>query len=173
LDDRGRAYSISAADLPGGKGDGVPATSLAEFQEGGKLLLAQAVSGQKTYLVAGAGGYGFLVKGEDLLSRGKAGKAFLSLEAGEKPAVFQSAPNSEEIAVFTQDGRALVFPLAELRLLAKGRGLKLIAAEAAKAALTHIEAVIDGSAGKLKGERLALCRGARGGKGKALKAAKK
>ncbi|WP_415036465.1 DNA topoisomerase IV subunit A, partial [Azonexus sp.] len=26
LDDRGRAYSISAADLPGGKGDGVPAT---------------------------------------------------------------------------------------------------------------------------------------------------
>ena len=31
LDTRGRAYSIPAADIPGGKGDGVPATSLADF----------------------------------------------------------------------------------------------------------------------------------------------
>ncbi len=173
LDDRGRAYSISAADLPGGKGDGVPATSLADFQDGGKLLLAQAVSNDRLYLVAGQGGYGFLVKGEDLLSRGKAGKAFLSLDAGEKPAVFQPAPTTEEIAVFTQDGRALVFPLAEIRPLAKGRGLKLIAANPVKEALTAIEPVIDGAAGKLKGERLALCRGNRGGKGKPVKASRK
>jgi len=33
--------------------------------------------------------------------------------------------------------------------------------------------VIDGSAGKLKGERLALCRGNRGGKGKPVKAPRK
>ncbi|MFV0371303.1 MAG: DNA topoisomerase IV subunit A [Azonexus sp.] len=173
LDDRGRAYSIPAADLPGGKGDGVPATSLADFQDGGKLLLAQAVSNDKLYLVAGQGGYGFLVKGEDLLSRGKAGKAFLSLDAGEKPAVFQPAPTTEEIAVFTQDGRALVFPLAEIRPLAKGRGLKLIAATPVKEALAAIEPVVDGAAGKLKGERLALCRGNRGGKGKPVKASRK
>jgi len=70
----------------------VPATSLVDFQDGGKLLLALAVSADKHYLVAGQGGYGFLVKGEDLLSRGKSGKAFLSLDAGEKPAVFQPAP---------------------------------------------------------------------------------
>lgn len=173
LDDNGRAYSIPAADLPGGKGDGVPATSLVDFQDGGKLLLALAVSADKQYLVAGQGGYGFLVKGEDLLSRGKSGKAFLSLDAGEKPAVFQPAPSADEIAVFTQDGRALVFPLTEIRPLAKGRGLKLIAAQPGKEALTAIEPVIDGSAGKLKGERLALCRGNRGGKGKPVKAPRK
>ena len=93
--------------------------------------------------------------------------------SGEKPAVFQPAPSTDEIAVFTQDGRALVFPLTEIRPLAKGRGLKLIAAQPGKEALTAIEPVIDGSAGKLKGERLALCRGNRGGKGKPVKAPRK
>ena len=36
------------------------------------------------YLVAASGGYGFRCRGEDLLSRGKAGKAFMTLEKGEK-----------------------------------------------------------------------------------------
>ncbi len=173
LDHQGRAYSIPAADLPGGKGDGVPATSLVDFQDGGKTVLAQAISTDKLYLVAGEGGYGFRVKGEDLLSRGKAGKAFLTLDAGEQPAIFQPAPTEGEIAVLTKDGRALVFPIEEIRQLPKGRGLKLIAAEPGKQGLESIEPVIDGAAGKLKGERLENCRGARGGKGKPTKASRK
>jgi topoisomerase-4 subunit A len=173
LDTKGRAYSIPAADLPGGKGDGVPATSLADFQDGGKLVLAQAVSAEKLYLVAGEGGYGFRVKGEDFVSRGKAGKAFLTLDDGEAPAIFQPAPATGDIAVFTRDGRAIVFPLEEVRLLGKGRGLKLIDAAPGKTALEAIEPVVEGVAGKLKGERLEFCRGARGGKGKPVKAPRK
>ena len=173
LDHKGRAYSIAAADLPGGKGDGVPATSLADFQDGGKLALAQAVSADKLYLVAGEGGYGFRVKGEDFVSRGKAGKAFLTLDDGEAPAIFQPAPASGDIAVFTKDGRAIVFSLEEIRLLGKGRGLKLIDAAPGKTALDAIEPVVDGVAGKLKGERLEFCRGNRGGKGKPVKVARK
>lgn len=111
LDTKGRAYSIPASDIPGGKGDGIPATSLVEFQDGGKIVLAHAVSGEKTYLVAGEGGYGFRCLGTDFLSRGKAGKAFLSLDANESPAIFQPAPSDGEIACFTKDGRAWSLPL--------------------------------------------------------------
>ena len=173
LDHQGRAYSTPAADLPGGKGDGVPATSLVDFQDGGKLCLAQAVSADKLYLVAGEGGYGFRVKGEDFVSRGKAGKAFLTLDDGEAPAIFQPAPATGDIAVFTRDGRALVFALDEIRQLAKGRGLKLIDATPGKTALDEIIPVIDGVAGKLKGERLENCRGNRGSKGKPVKTPRK
>ena len=42
-------------------------------------------------LVAGEGGYGFRVQGEDFISRGKAGKAFLTLDDKEAPAIFQPA----------------------------------------------------------------------------------
>lgn len=173
LDSNGRAYSIPAADIPGGKGDGVPATSLADFQDGGKPCLAQAVSNDKSYLVAADGGYGFRCQGSDFMSRGKAGKAFLSLGDGESPAVFMPAPADGEVACITKDGRALVFNLEEIRLLAKGRGLKLIDAAPGKTALEDIVPVIDGVAGKLKGERLEFCRGARGGKGKLVRANRK
>ena len=173
IDNKGRAYSISAADLPGGKGDGVPATSLADFQDGGKTVLACAVAAEKIYLVAGEGGYGFRVKGEDFISRGKAGKAFLTLDDGELPAIFQPAPATGEIGVFTKDGRALVFVIDEIRQLPKGRGLKLIDAAPGKTALEVIEPVIDGIAGKLKGDKLENCRGNRGGKGKPVKAPRK
>ncbi len=170
LDSNGRAYSIPAADIPGGKGDGVPATSLVDFVAGGKIALAYPVSPGKTYLVAGEGGYGFRVQGEDFVSRGKAGKAFLTLDDKEAPAIFQPAPAEGEIALFTRDGRALVFAIDEIRLLPKGRGLKLIAAEPGKSALEAVIPVVDGVAGKLKGERLKQFNSARGGKGKPLRA---
>ncbi len=173
LDTHGRAYSIAASDIPGGKGDGIPATSLADFQDGGKPCLALAVKNDLVYLVAGDGGYGFRCKGEDFLSRGKAGKAFLSLGDGEVPAVFMPAPAQGEIACVTKDGRALVFDVAEIRMLAKGRGLKLIDALPGKAGLDDIIPVVDGVAGKLKGERLEVCRGTRGGKGKLVRASRK
>jgi topoisomerase-4 subunit A len=173
LDTKGRAYSIAAADIPGGKGDGVPATSLADFQDGGKPCLAQAVTNDRQYLVAADGGYGFRCQGSDFLSRGKAGKAFLTLGDNETPAVFMPAPAASEIACITKDGRALVFNVEEIRLLAKGRGLKLIDAAPGKTALEDIVPVVDGVAGKLKGERLEICRGNRGGKGKPIKAPRK
>ena len=173
LDTKGRAYSIAASDIPGGKGDGVPATSLTDFQDGGKPCLALAVSSDKTYLVAADGGYGFRCLGADFLSRGKAGKAFLSLGDNETPAVFMPAPADGEVACITKDGRALVFKIDEIRLLAKGRGLKLIDATPGKTALDDIIPVIDGAAGKLKGERLEICRGNRGGKGKLVRASRK
>ena len=173
LDTKGRAYSIAASEIPGGKGDGVPATSLADFQDGGKPCLALAVANDKLYLVAADGGYGFRCQGSDFLSRGKAGKAFLTLGDNESPAVLMAAPAAGEIACLTRDGRALVFNVEEIRLLAKGRGLKLIDADPGKTALEEIVPVIDGVAGKLKGERLETCRGNRGGKGKPIKAPRK
>jgi topoisomerase-4 subunit A len=173
LDTKGRAYSIAASDIPGGKGDGVPATSLADFQDGGKLCLALAVSSDKLYLVAADGGYGFRCKGEDFMSRGKAGKAFLSLGEGEAPAIFMLSPMDGEVACVTKDGRAVVFNIEEIRLLAKGRGLKLIDASPGKMGLEDIIPVVDGVAGKLKGERLEFCRGNRGGKGKLVRASRK
>ena len=83
---------------------------------------------------------------------------------------FQPAPAEGEIALFTRDGRALVFAIDEIRLLPKGRGLKLIAAEPGKSALEAVIPVVDGVAGKLKGERLKQFNSARGGKGKPLRA---
>ena len=119
------------------------------------------------------GGYGFRCRGEGFLSRGKAGKAFLTLGEGESPAVFMPAPSGGEVACLTRDGRGLVFPVEEIRLLPRGRGLKLIDASPGRTALGEIVPVVDGAAGRLKGERLEVCRGSRGARGRPVRATRR
>ena len=125
IDSNGRSYSVRVSDLPGGRGDGAPLNTMVDFHEGGKLTLALSAAPESKYLVAGSNGYGFVASVADMITRNKAGKAFLALDKGEKP--LPPAPLSgDTVAVLTQAGRLLLFPLAELKEMAKGRGLMLI-----------------------------------------------
>ncbi|MBI5900122.1 MAG: DNA topoisomerase IV subunit A [Rhodocyclales bacterium] len=125
IDSHGRSYSVRVSDLPGGRGDGAPLNTMIEFQEGGKLAQALTAAPETRYLVAGSGGYGFIATVADMVARNKAGKAFLTLEKGERP--LPPAPISgDTVAVLTLGGRLLLFPLAEIREMAKGKGLMLI-----------------------------------------------
>ena len=83
LDTLGRSYTIDPAEIPGGRGDGVPLASLLELQPGASVLTMLAGQPQEHYLLAGSGGYGFIAKLGDLVGRVKAGKEVVKLEAGE------------------------------------------------------------------------------------------
>jgi topoisomerase IV subunit A len=85
LDTKGRAYTIQASDVPGGRGDGVPVTTLIDLQVGAKVAQAISAPPEQKYLVAGSGGYGFIAAVQDMVSRVKAGKAFMTLEEDEEP----------------------------------------------------------------------------------------
>ena len=125
IDGNGRSYSLRVSDLPGGRGDGAPLNTMIELQEGGKLAQVLTAAPESKYLVAGSGGYGFVASVADMIARNKAGKAFLTLDKGEKP--LPPAPViGNSVAVLTQGGRLLLFPLAELKEMAKGKGLMLI-----------------------------------------------
>jgi len=125
LDTNGRAYSVRVAELPGGRGDGVPITTLIEFQDSARLSQALTDAPEAQYLFAGSGGYGFVASVSDLVSRQRAGKAFLSLDKGEKP-VKPAKVAGDTLAAVSQSGRLLIFPLGELKVMAKGRGLMIL-----------------------------------------------
>jgi topoisomerase-4 subunit A len=100
---------------------------------------------EDSWVVATSTGYGFVVKLEDLYSRNKAGKAALRVPKGAT--VIPAAPVPVEakwMAAVSSDGRLLVFELAELPQLAKGKGNKIIAlpskGEATLVAVCVIEA---------------------------------
>ena len=125
IDSNGRSYSLRVADLPGGRGDGAPLNTMIDFQEGGKPAQALSAAPDGKYLVAGSNGYGFVATVADMVARNKAGKAFLALDKGEKP--LPPAPVAgDAVAVLSERGRLLLFPLAELKEMAKGKGLMLI-----------------------------------------------
>ncbi len=136
LDSLGRAYSIRAADIPGGRGDGVPVGTLIELQGGARI--AHALSGlpEHRLLVAGTGGYGFITTLGDMVSRVRAGKAFMTLEAGEQPLPPRLVqPGDVELAALSEGGRLLVFPLEEMKEMPRGRGVILMGLEAAETLL--------------------------------------
>ena len=130
IDGNGRSYSLKVADLPSGRGDGTPLNTLLDFQDGGKL--AHVISGvpENKYLVASSGAYGFITRIADMISRNKAGKVFLTLEKDEKPLAPQKVgagdTANQRVAVLADSGRLLMFALAELKEMARGRGLMLI-----------------------------------------------
>jgi topoisomerase-4 subunit A len=80
------------------------------------------------YLVASDAGYGFVTKLDNLISKNRAGKAVLSLPKGARVLSPVAIANlaSDEIVGITNEGRMLMFKIAELPELAKGKGNKII-----------------------------------------------
>jgi topoisomerase-4 subunit A len=80
------------------------------------------------FVVASDAGYGFVVKGDDLQAKNKAGKALLSLPNGSK--VMAPRPvldrDKDLLAAVTTEGRLLVFQISDLPQLGKGKGNKII-----------------------------------------------
>lgn len=131
LDNHGRAYTVNAADVPTGRGDGVPVTSLIDVQDGASVC--HMIAGPETarYVVASTSGYGFISTIGDMAGRVKAGKAFITLDAGDDvvapvPVPTDVAQVDLNLVAAADNGRLLAFCAGELRDLAKGRGLMLI-----------------------------------------------
>ena len=125
LDSKGRAYTIEASQLPPARGDGAPASSLVDVQDGGRIMFCVAGKPETNVLVASTGGYGFLTKLGDMTSNRRAGREFMSvaeLETPIAPVLFDEAPGNQVVAV-SENGRLLVFDATELRAVSRGRGV--------------------------------------------------
>lgn len=126
---KGRVYSVPVQLLPGGRGDGVPVTSLIELEAGTQLLHYFAAGDEQQLVLASSNGFGFVAKLGDMISRVKAGKSFMSIDADARPLAPMPVPaHPVSIACLSSGGRLLVFPLDEMKTLsAGGRGVTLMA----------------------------------------------
>ncbi|HEY2189707.1 MAG TPA: DNA topoisomerase IV subunit A [Caldimonas sp.] len=125
----GRVYSAAVANLPSGRGDGAPVTSLIELEAGTQPSHYFAGAGPEVLLLANTGAFGLLARASDLVSRQRGGKAFVVLEGDEKPLppAIVDAGEAARVACLTLTGRLLVFGVDELKLQGNGgRGLTLI-----------------------------------------------
>ncbi|MBS0544383.1 MAG: DNA topoisomerase IV subunit A [Proteobacteria bacterium] len=149
IDTHGRAYTVKVSDLPGGRGDGVPITTLVEFQDGGKLAQVVTDTPEAVYLFANSGGYGFLCSVADATSRQRAGKAFMSLEKGEK-VLAPAKTFGDWIAAASENGRILVFPRPEMKTQSGGRGVIVMALDEGEA-LAAVAVPADDAVLKIEG----------------------
>ncbi|EOW2075930.1 DNA topoisomerase IV subunit A [Vibrio mimicus] len=131
----GRSYSLESHTLPSARGQGEPITGRLNVAEG--TSIRQVVMGEEDqlWLVGSDAGYGFVCKGDDLLSKNRSGKALINLPENSEvmtPQVIADLDNDEILAI-TNQGRMLLFPIKDLPQLSKGKGNKIINIPAAKA----------------------------------------
>jgi topoisomerase-4 subunit A len=182
----GRVYTVAISQLPGGRGDGAPITSLIDLESGTQAAHYFAGGAETTLLLANTGGFGLLAKAGDMQGRQRAGKSFLTLEDSDHvlPPV-PVLPAHRQVACLALDGRLLVFPLDELKLQSNGgKGLTLMDVDA-KSPLVSVatcaealKVVGTGRGGKpkdedLKGAGLAEHQGKRARKGRKVEGLQK
>jgi topoisomerase IV subunit A len=134
LDTTGRTYSTAAHTLPSARGQGEPLSSQFTPPPGATFVSVMTGPEEDLYLLASSAGYGFVVKLGELHSRNRAGKAVLTVPSGSVPLVPQKVNKLETdlLAAATDGGRLLIFPLSELPLLPKGKGVKIVSLPANK-----------------------------------------
>ena len=128
LDSTGRSYAVAPHTLPSARGQGEPLTGRLNPPSGATFAGLLIGENNQKVLLSSDAGYGFIASLADLYTKNKAGKAMLSLPKGAKvcpPALINDLERSFLVAV-SNEGRMLVFPVAELPELARGKGNKII-----------------------------------------------
>ncbi len=135
LDSTGRSYTVAAHTLPSARGQGEPLTGRINPPSGAVFQGLMMGGNDELYLLASDAGYGFVAKLSDLQTKNKAGKAALTLPKGARvlsPVAVASYEDNYVVAV-TNEGRMLLFPLADLPVMARGKGNKIIGIPSARA----------------------------------------
>lgn len=128
LDSQGKSYAIPAYKLPTARGHGEPLTSRLKPEPGSSFVSVLMGDESDYYIIASDAGYGFVTQLKNLITKNRAGKSLLKLPKGAKVLTPQSIRDLESqfIAAVTNEGRLLLFPVAELPELPKGKGNKII-----------------------------------------------
>jgi topoisomerase-4 subunit A len=130
LDSTGRSYALAAANLPSARGQGEPLTSKLTPPAGSRFVEVLMGEDRQPILLASQHGYGFISQLDSLESNAKAGKSVVNLpERVEMLPVLRIPEGADRVAVLASSGRLLVYPLADLPVMSKGKGNKLIQLE--------------------------------------------
>jgi topoisomerase-4 subunit A len=120
----GKAYTLRADALPRGRGDGQPLRLMIDLpNEDGVLAMFLPAEGAR-YLVAAGDGKGFLVEAAELLAEKRTGKQVLVLEGATRAALCIPA-EGDHVAVLGENRKLLVFPIEQLPVMTRGRGVQL------------------------------------------------
>jgi len=128
MDSTGRSYTLLASSLPSARGQGEPLTGRLTPSIGAEFIDLVMGDDDQLVLLASDVGYGFISNLGNLKSKTKSGKNVITLPNKSKvmKIVLIEDIESQYVAVATNRGRLLIFPVTELPLLSKGKGNKLI-----------------------------------------------
>jgi len=113
LAETGKTFTLDAAALPTGRGDGSPVNTLINSSSDDIVWMATGDL-QRKLLVNSSAGLGFVCKLGDLVAKTRQGKDFFSVGEGAHAQPPAEAGAGKMVAALSSDARLLVFPLDEV-----------------------------------------------------------
>jgi len=135
IDSTGRSYALDPLTLPSARGQGEPLTGKLTPPPGATIEQIMMAPDEQKLLMASDAGYGFVCSFSDLVARNRAGKVMITLPENAKAlAPLEIHSDDDMLLSITSAGRMLLFPVADLPQLSKGKGNKIVSISAADAA---------------------------------------
>ena len=122
----GRVYTLSAANLPGGRGLGEPLRLMVDLPNEAEIIDLFVHRPEGRLLLASSAGDGFLVPEAEVVAQTRAGKQVLNLRDGVTARVCRAVAAADDaVAVVGENRKLLVFQMDELPEMGRGKGVRL------------------------------------------------
>jgi topoisomerase-4 subunit A len=120
----GRFYTLQGDKLPGGRGHGEPIRLLVDLDAAEDVVAVFAHDPERRLLVASTEGRGFVVPEAEVLANTRKGKQVMILEPPEEMRLCVAA-KGDMVATLGENRKMLLFPLAQVPEMARGKGVRL------------------------------------------------
>jgi topoisomerase-4 subunit A len=120
----GRFFTLDCSKLPGGRGNGEAIRSFIDLPPEADLVTMFVHQDGRKLLLAATSGHGFVTAEDDAVAMKRSGKQVMSVPTGVEATVCRFVVG-DTVAVIGENRKLLLFPLAEVPDLARGRGVIL------------------------------------------------
>jgi len=120
----GRIFTLDASKLPGGRGQGEPVRLMADITESEAIAAVFPYAPGRKMLVAASDGRGFVASQDEMVGGTRKGKLLLTVGKPVTAALIVPT-DGDHVAAIGENRKLLVFPLAQLPGMARGKGVRL------------------------------------------------
>ena len=122
----GKFFTVDANSLPGGRGHGEPVRLMADMDPADGVVNLFIHQPGRKLVIASSQGNGFVVNEIDCLANTRKGKQILNVKMPvEAQSCVAVPPGADQLAVVGENRKLLIFPLADLPEMSRGKGIRL------------------------------------------------
>ncbi|CAN7291116.1 DNA topoisomerase IV subunit A [Rhizobium leguminosarum] len=120
----GKAFTLGGDKLPGGRGHGEPLRIIVDMDNDQAVLTAFVHEPSRKQLIVSTAGNGFVVPEAELVANTRKGKQIMNVGLPEETQLLVPV-SGDHVAVVGENRKLLVFPLAQVPEMSRGKGVRL------------------------------------------------
>ena len=120
----GKAYTLGADKLPGGRGHGEPIRIIVDMENDQDILTAFVHDASRKMVIASTAGYGFVVAESEMVANTRKGKQVMNVSMPDEAKLVVQV-KGDHVAIVGENRKMLVFPLDQLPEMTRGKGVRL------------------------------------------------